>query len=76
MKREEDGSTASRRPPAPSGSHPRDLTHWGLACRLISATKEEKKVENLGLKRVLGSNGQKVLMATPGSGRRVAAIKL
>ena len=30
----------------------------------------------LGLKRVLGSNGQKLLMASPGSTRRVAAIKL
>ena len=30
----------------------------------------------LGLKRVLGSNGQKLLMASTGSARRVAAIKL
>ena len=40
-------------------------------------TKEKEKKVELGLERVLGSNGQKFLMATPGSGQsRVAAIKL
>ena len=39
-------------------------------------TKEKEKKVELGLRRVLGSNGQNILMATPGSPHRVAAIKL